>query len=245
MNPGLYSAATALNAGQLNQEVVAQNLAHMDVPGYRRRVVALSAFEQVYQQSLSEMTTPTGLGTQVSDVQTDFTAGAMQTTGRSLDVAIDGDGFFVVDGPDGALYTRKGVFQLTADGELVTTEGMPVRGTGGPLVMPATVAPSEIQIGRDGTIRAGGQDVGQLELATFADNRQLLPVGTTLFEAPAGTDPGDGEVTVHQGVREMSNVTPVEELVRMIVGLRHYEAAQRALTTLAESVGHNTNPQSG
>ena len=120
MLQGLYSSATGLSAAILNQEVVARNLAHIDVPGFRRSLVSYKTFEaQLQDASEADVLSP-HLGTQVNEVEIDFTPGRVRSTGRSLDLALNGDGFFVLDGPDGPLYTRNGVFHLDENGKLVS-----------------------------------------------------------------------------------------------------------------------------
>lgn len=240
MLPGLYSAATAMEAATVNQEVVAHNLAHVNVPGFRRSAISFSTFENALENELRDSQ---GLGTAVEEIQTDFTPGKIQTTGRQLDLALMGDGFFVLDGPAGPLYTRCGVFFRDAKGQLVNGEGLPVQGVSGPILLPPETAESQIAITADGYVTANGQPAGQLALVRFADPSQLVAVGTTSFQAPDGaaTQPYEGPVV--QGGRESSNVVAVEELIRMIAGLRHFEAAQRALRTIADTVEQKTNPR--
>ncbi len=240
MLPGLYSAATAMQAATVNQDVVAHNLAHVAVPGFRRSVISFSTFENALQD---ELRTSNRLGTAVEEIQTDFTPGKIQTTGRQLDLALMGDGFFVLDGPAGPMYTRCGVFFRDARGQLVNADGVPVQGTSGRIVVPPETAESQIVVTPDGTVIANGQPAGQLSLVRFADPAQLEAVGTTSFRAPDGvaTEPYEGAVV--QGGRESSNVVAVEELIRMIAGLRHFEAAQRALRTISDTVEQKTNPR--
>ncbi len=237
MISGLYNAASGLLASQANQETVAQNLAHVNVPGFRRQLLAFEAMSKFSPDEQLQ-------GTRTDQPTTDFTPGRMVYTGRPLDAAIQGDAFFVVQGDQGPLYTRNGAFHLNAKGELVTGDGRQVQGTGGPIVIPPEVSPLNLSIQPDGTVQFREFRYGQLKLASFADNQQLSRVGTTLFAAPPGVSPQDaGDASVMQGTREQANVTAVDELVRMIAGMRHYEASQKALTTLAEAISHNTNPQ--
>jgi flagellar basal body rod protein FlgG len=239
---GLYSAATGLNASERLHEVVAENLAHVSVPGYRANVLSFQTFESAMPAS-TEQPAPEGYGTLVEELTTDFSPGPVAHTGRTLDVAIGGEGFFVVQGPDGPLYTRNGVFFSSSNGRLVTADGLAVEGVGGPITLPAGTSPSEVGIGADGTVSLRGTAVGRLRIVRFEDNAALVRAGTTLFQAPGGVEPETANTSVMQGSRELANVSAVNELVRMIVGLRHYEAAQTALTTLDQAVGNNTNPE--
>jgi len=246
MLPGLYSAATALTAAEKNHETIARNLAHVDVSGYRRQIAIFEPFAaHGADTAAADNVPPGGVGTQVGSVRTDFTQGPLQATGRNLDLAITGDGYFVIEGPDGPLYTRNGTFHVDSEGRLVTADGRAVIGDGGSISFPAQTAPAQITFGRDGSIRADGADVGSLRLVSFADNQQLVPVGTTLFQAPPDLQPDPATGSVQQGAREASNVSAVDELVRMIVGMRHYEAAQQTLRALADALEQTTNTAAG
>ena len=238
---GLYSAATGMAAAQQNHEILAQNLANATVPGYRRRGVAFESFEQGLNELSNSQVSSDTLGTRPWKGFSGFEIGPVVYTGSPLDLAVDGDSFFVVQGPNGPLYTRNGTFKLSADGQLQTNDGLAVSGTNGPLTIPATAR--DIAVGQDGTVSADQVQVGQLQLSRFADPGQLVPAGTTLFEAPDGLQPLSQSGQVFQGYRENSNVQVVNEMVSMIVGMRHFEAAQRALRTLSESIQLNTRPQ--
>lgn len=236
---GLYSAATAIDAATLNQDVVARNLAHINVPGYRRTGLAFETFEN---SDLERFGNESNLGTGTAELHTDFTPGAFQKTGRPLDLAIRGDGFFEIDGTDGPLYTRNGAFHITNDGQLVTGDGLPVSGRNGPIVVPPETTPSQITIARDGSVLVSSTQVGQLNLVRFTDNQQLIQAGTTMFRAPPempAQEAGE-KVAIEQGSREMANVSAVEELVRLLAGLRYSEASQRALRTIGDIIAKRT-----
>jgi flagellar basal body rod protein FlgG len=242
MLSGLYSAATALSVAEHNQELIAHNLAHINVPGFRRSVVAIESFDNTLD-AYYNADSPLGHGSQIAEVATDFSPGNNVETGRKLDVAIIGDGFFTVQGPEGPLYTRNGGWQVTETGAIVTGTGMPVLAQDGPLALPDGLFSDQLLIAPDGAVSAGGQQIGQLRLVTFADLSQLVPAGTTLFTAPPEVIPQEGNVLVRQGAREQSNVSPVGELVQMIIAMRQHEAAQRVLHTIDQAIQQNTNPQ--
>ena len=244
MLPGLYSAASGISAAQFNHEIIARNLAHADVPGFRRQLAVFGELPEAEAATQEPAENQSGVGTQVESVQTDFTLGKVRTTGRPLDVALLNDGFFELEGPNGPLYTRNGVFHLSGDGTIVSADGLPVVGDGGPIVIPAGIQVSNISIGEDGTISAGRNQLGRITVATFEDNSQLETVGTTLFQAPGGVDAAAAEEPLlKQGARELSNVSAVNEMVRMIVGMRHHETSQRAMNAIADALSQNTNPQ--
>lgn len=238
---GLYSAASALDAASRHHEIVAQNLAHASMPGYRRLVVSFETFDQ----SLSRAFSGSGniLGTQVAAARAVFDPGDLQFTGNPLDLALRGDSFFVLEGPSGPVYTRNGVFQLGGQGELQNASGLPVSGSSGRITVPPGT--TQITVREDGAVLADKTEIGRLKLAQFKETSDLVPVGTTLFEAPRGVRPADGTGTVHQYYREGSNVQVVDELVQMIAGMRHYEASQRALRAMSDAVEQDTRPQAG
>jgi flagellar basal-body rod protein FlgF len=238
---GLYSAATALDVAQQNHEVIAHNLAHANVPGYRRRGVAFETFDQSLGRASSTQASSDIIGSRVSSVYHGFEAGPIHLTGNPLNVALEGDGFFVLQGRNGPLYTRNGSFKLGANGELQSSDGLPVRGTGGPIRVPPNTA--EIAIAADGTVSADNTAVGQLQVARFPDARELVRVGTTLFEAPAGVQPQAGTGQVRQGYLEGANVQVVNEMVAMIASSRRFESAQRALRALSQALQLSTRPQ--
>ena|SRR5438034_55603 len=239
---GLYSAATALNVADQNHEVVADNLAHLNVPGYRKHGVAFQTFDRALSDATGTNSSEGIKGTQVAKHYRNFETGPVEFTGNPLDVTVNGSSFFVIQGPNGPLYTRNGTFMLGPNGQLQTKDGRAVTGTGGGVI---TIPPSaaEIAIGKDGTISADGIRIGQLQLASFPDPNALVPVGTTLFAAANGVQPQTGTGTVQQGYREGANVKVVNEMVSMIAGMRHSESAQRALRSLSDTLQLSTRPQ--
>jgi flagellar basal-body rod protein FlgF len=238
---GIYNAATALEAAQQNQEVVSENLANATVPGYRRHGLVFEAVQQQVEATSKAPAGPDTLGTRMARDYSGFDAGPLQNTGSPFDLAIDGSGFFVLQGPNGPLYTRNGTFKINAEGQLQSQDGLPVNGVGGPLVIPPN-APN-ISVGSDGTVSAGKTQIGQIQIQSFTDPSQLVRAGTTLFTAPAGVQPQASTSLVYQGFREASNVQVVNEMVSMIAGMRHFEAAQHALRAQSETQELNTRPQ--
>jgi len=237
---GLYAAATGLQVASEQQDVTAHNLSHVSTPGYRQRGVTFETFDR----TLGRDDPPVGdiTGARVSGVFHDFRPGPLQQTGHPYDLALaEPDQLFTLDGPNGRLYTRSGAFRLDAQGRLVSQGGYPVRGEDGPITAPPEA--SRILIASDGTVTADGEPAGRIRPVRFADPRQLTAAGPTLYTAPPGTaaQPADGRVL--QGYREGSNVQPADAMVQMIVGARYYDAAQRSLRAIAESVQLNTRPQ--
>ncbi len=247
MLTGLYSAASAMDTAAQRHDVIANNLAHAQHPGYRRRVPVDGTFES---KLLGDAADPEAepplstLGTSSAGNIVDFTPGPFIQTGRSLDFAIQGDGFFVVEGPNGPLYTRNGVFTLDAEGQLVTADGLAVSGGSGPIQLPPETSLEQLRITRDGKLVEGTQELGEIRIVSFENPELLQAAGVSLFQAPDDVFPVDSEAFVVQGTREGSNVSPVLEMVRMIDGMRQYEAAANALKAITEAVQQNVNPAS-
>lgn len=244
MITGLYSAATAMDVAAERHEVAAENLANVQMPGFRRRMIPQSTFDMLLKAagqgkagvSPGEELTSPHLGTASQGVMYDFSQGSLKQTQRPLDLAITGDGFFNVNGPNGTLYTRNGSFYLNPDRQLVTIDQLPVMGTGGPITLPDTVNAESLRVTSDGRLFAGNTEVAQLELTRFENPAALEAAGATLFAALPDAGPQDAQVQVLQGFLETANVTSVDELVNLVAISREYEAAQKALNTIAESV---------
>lgn len=239
---GMYSAASALVVASEQQEVTAYNLANATSPGYRERGLVFETFDRI----LGRATEPTGDLTGARTVQAyhDFRPGPLQQTGHLYDLALgDPDRFFVVNGPNGPLYTRNGSFNRTADGRLVTPSGYALLGENGPITFPPDAL--QINIAGDGSIMVDGQPTGNVRVVRFANPQQLTAAGPTLYNAPpeAGVTAAPGRVL--QGFREGSNVQPADAMVRLIIGSRYYDAAQRSLRAISESIQLNTRPQQG
>ncbi len=245
----LWISKTGLDAQQTQMDVISNNLANVSTSGFKRtRAVFEDLLYQTMRQpgaqSSQQTQLPSGLqiGTGVRPVATEriFTQGNLQQTGNSKDVAIQGDGFFQVQMPDGTTaYTRDGSFQTDNQGQLVTSSGF--------LVQPVIVIPPDAQtltIGRDGTVSVTlpgttePTQVGELQLATFINPAGLESRGENLYveTAASGTAntnmPGtNGAGLLSQNYVETSNVNVVEELVNMIQTQRAYEINSKAITT--------------
>jgi flagellar basal-body rod protein FlgG len=167
----------------------------------------------------------------------DFSQGNFIETGRTLDVALCGKGFFVIETPQGPLYTRNGTFRLDENKQLVDLAGRIVAGQSGPVSIPDAVGLSQISVASDGTISGNDIAIGQLKLVDFGDNEQkLVPVGLNCYQAPVNVEPEDAEkLIVKQGFQEGSNVQMVEELVDMIMVSRLYEANMKLLSKSGET----------
>jgi len=258
MMRSLSIAKTGLEAQQTQLDAITHNLANVGTNGYKK---SRAVFEDLMYQNIrqaggptsQETQLPTGLqlGSGVRPVATsrDFSQGSLTQTGNQLDLAINGQGFFQVQMPDGsAAYTRDGSFQVNAQGELVTSAGYAVN--------PGITVPANAQtitVGKDGTVSATvpgnavPQQIGQLQLANFTNPAGLEPRGGNLYTetaasgAPqAGNAGANGLGAINQGMVEGSNVNVVEELVAMIQTQRAYEINSKAIQTSDQMLGRLT-----
>ncbi len=212
---------------QRRMDVTANNLANVATTGFKADELL---FEEVEDTAASAEESPTDI-VFVRDIGMlhRMEQGPVAMTGNPFDVALEGDGFFMVEGPGGRpLYTRDGAFTLTGEGRLVTSEGRAVLSSGGaPIVLdPQGETPS---IGRDGAIRVAGIEAGRIGTAAFAASGALSKVGDNLWDAQ-GQTPGAFEGVVVQGALEGSNVRPVTELTRLIEISRAYQSAAKIVS---------------
>jgi flagellar basal-body rod protein FlgF len=240
MNDPIQTTALSMAAIGDRYETTAHNLANSSTVGYKRRGSAAMIAEATTAGSgkaASESRTSDGSGKLATKSFIDFSQGALIQTGRSLDAALHGPGFYVLDTPQGELYTRDGVFRTNSTGQLVDSEGRTVQGDGGPLTIPNVASSLSVNIGTDGRIMVGNQTVGKLRVVEFQNTAALTPVGQNAFRASAQAEPAAATKTqVQQGFQEASNVSPVEELVNLITCTRMYEATLKNITVQEEKM---------
>ncbi len=174
---------------------------------------------------------------------TDFTPGAVRETGRPLDVALEGDGFLVVQTPRGERYMRAGNLTLDASGQLVTQQGDLVVGQSGPITIPQ----GDVTIGEDGTISVKGQQVDQLKVVRFDNpHAALVKEGASLFIATGNGRPLEANSTrITQGSLEMSNVNSVSEMVAMMQNSREFESLQKSIMMMMSDIGRKVSSELG
>jgi flagellar basal-body rod protein FlgG len=258
VNAALWAAKTGLDAQQTEMAVISNNLANVNTTGFKED---RAVFEDLLYQNQTQVgadtsqttQSPSGLsigtGVQVVSTEKEYSQGSLTQTGNPLDVAIQGQGFFQIQMPDGTLaYTRDGTFQTNAQGQLVTSSGY--------IVQPGITVPQGAQsvtIGTDGTVtvllpgQSAPTQVGQLQLANFINPAGLQPIGQNLLVQSAasgspqtGTPGISGLGTVAQGELESSNVNVVEELVNMIQTQRAYEMNSKAISTVDQMLQYAT-----
>ena len=249
MMRSLYIAKTGMEAQQTQLDAISHNLANASTNGYKK---SHAVFEDLMYQNLRQAgsnateqdTLPTGLqlglGTRAVATSRNFTQGTLTQSGNPLDVAVNGQGFFQLQMPDGTTgYTRDGSFQVNAQGTIVTNNGLTVQPG---ITVPANAV--SVSIGADGTVsatlptQAAPQVVGKLGLANFVNPAGLDPKGQNIYAETAasgtptaGTAGLNGLGVIQQGFTEGSNVNVVEELVGMIQTQRAYELNSKAIKT--------------
>lgn len=255
----LYTAASGMNAQQANMDNVAHNLANVNTTGFKKSRVEFE--DLMYQETRAAGSSASssteapvglevGLGTRAVATSRNFSSGNLRQTSGPLDMAIEGEGFFQISLPNGTTaYSRAGTFHRDAQGLIVTNEGYALQPN-------ITVPPNatSISISKDGIVSAqipgqtASQNLGTIELASFANSAGLRPQGGNLFTATSASgDPetgapgSDARGTLAQGFVEDSNVSVVEEMVNMIIGQRAYEANSRVIKAADEMLQQVNN----
>ena len=255
----LWTSTTGMSAQTMNMDVIANNLANVSTTGFKK---SRADFQDLLYQIMKVPGSPTsadtksptgiqvGLGVKTGSVTKIFTEGDIVQTGNTLDVAIEGAGFFQVTTPDGnTAYTRAGNLKLDGDGRLTTSDGYPIQ--------PEIVIPEdarEITISETGVVSAivgadtTSTELGNLELADFVNESGLLAIGRNLFReteasgtATLSTPGSNGVGTLLQGYIENSNVNLVEEMAHMITSQRAFEINSKVITTSDEMMQTTTN----
>ncbi|MEC4678009.1 MAG: flagellar basal-body rod protein FlgF [Nitrospirota bacterium] len=247
----IYPVLSGALAQEKRLELITNNLANVSTSGFKKDIAVFEGLTPLsrdaagtnvqFQARLLGSDSTFGL---LKTVETDFSAGAIQITDEPLDLAIQGEGFFAVQSPEGVRYTRNGHFTLDSGRQLVTTSGYPVLGSGGPISFP----PGIVTIDSSGNISVRGSEAGATIIAvdilpvyTVSNPNNLKKVGGSLFKVVNGTAVPSIEGQIQQGALEGSNVNPVEEMVAMISVMRHYEAAQKAIQTADDIAGKAAN----
>ena len=257
----LFTAATGMQAQQINLDTVANNLANVNTTGFKRNRVD---FQDLLYQTLRAPGTrvtagaevPTGIqvghGTRPVATQKIWTQGNFQQTENPLDLVIEGDGFFQLARPDGTIaYTRAGTFKRDSQGQIVNSDGL--------VLQPALTLPTDttsVTIGADGTVSVltsnatTPSQLGQIELARFMNAAGLNAIGKNLFTATQASGTATTGVpgllglgTLGQGFLESSNVSVVEEMVQMIAAQRAFEANSKAIKSADEMLAISNNVQ--
>ncbi len=239
MNSGIYGAVSG-SLGSVNKlDVLANNLANVNTPGYKKDRIR---FESVLAAAGNQMSADgiTDAPVLVEErYAVDFTAGEMKHTGNTFDLALDGDGFFTVKTPEGTAYTRQGNFRIDANGMLVTADGYQVLSGGSPIVING----SSVAFDPQGKIFVEGVESGTIDVVDFPKPYDLRKIGSALFlpNSQAAVPQPARETKIVQGQLEGSNVNAIEEMVRLIEATRSSESCQRLIQNYDTIIGKAVN----
>lgn len=250
---GWYTAASGMNAQQKRLDAVSNNLANVDTTSYKRDVTVSKNFPELLLRRMNDdgvyknpfgsadaapIIGKVGLGVELNELFTDFEQGSLKQTEAPSDFALEGEGFFSVETPNGERYTRNGNFSVGVEGFLETKEGFPVLGENGRIFL----QDMEYTVNKDGEVyarpitddEADSVLLDRLKLITFENPRYITKQGSSLYKDSAVSGPavpaeGDERPIVRQGFIEASNVNVVNEMVQMIEINRAYEANQKTV----------------
>ena len=242
MSGGMYLAAAGALVQQLRLEVLANNVANISTNGYK-------GDQSIFR--IPEETEPQTFETSIEGIQSlspyappfstviDFSQGAIRQTGNPLDVALNGNGFFSIQTPDGVQYTRQGSFTLNTEGVLVTPDGYPVLGEGGEI----SLEEGTVEIDMEGGVYVDGDEVGRLQITDFSNTETLKKAGNGRFTASDGSISGEHpeNTTLSQGYLETANVNPVRAMTEMIETSRAFEAYQKVIQSADEATSKSIN----
>ncbi len=263
MSKGIYTAVSGAMAQTARLDTIANNLANVNTPGFKRDGQLFREYLTSYEKEPGTITVPRIPASIESfyDVQggdksyveavgtyTDFSQGALKSTGNQLDFAIEGDGFFEVLTPQGVRLTRVGSFTLDGEGRLVTKQGFPVLREGAPGEDPAgreiRLTNANVAITPSGEIAEGGEVLGRLSVVTVEDKDALQKIGNSLFALKDNMEPqvvAAAGFSLHQGYIESSNVNPVREMTDMIMTTRVFESTQKGIQAYDQMMGKAVN----
>lgn len=217
--------SSSINALMREFETITHNMANVNTAGFKRRCNAFSQSLEAQQTGAGTETYSPGNIELISAI--DFSQGNASDTGRSLDFALHGKGFFVIETPNGPLYTRNGIFLRNQNGQITDVQGRIVAGEGGPITIPDDVGIAQVTVSSDGSLSVGGTTIGKFQLVDFEDNEdKLVPAGSNCYLMPdKNIHPVAAEnVVVKQFCQEVSNVKIIDELVNLMMVSRLYEA---------------------
>lgn len=257
MDDALYIAATGMQAHQRSVETIANNLANMSTPGYKKSRVNFA--DMVYRNlapSVSGLDQPNaapawaGTGVTIASLAKVYSQGEVKQTGRPMDVAINGEGFIEANAEDGSLvYGRGGTLSVDKDGMLCLADGYPIR----PAIHVGTDA-AAISIAHDGTVQVNPRDgstpfeAGRIDLVRFADQSGLVGLGNNLYRASEQSGDAipyrtgeDGVGTLAQGYVESSNVNLAEEMINLTIAQRAYESSVKVIQAADEMLAMSNN----
>lgn len=250
MIQGLYAAANGMLAVESRQAVIANNIANVGTPGFKRQFAVQRGYHQGYSLDgrrpiyFDRMIAPGG-GIRTTETFSDYGNGVTLGTSNPLDVALSGPGFLRVETAAGERYTRNGRLSMTEEGTLVTTSGETVLNTSGGTI---DVSGGEVEFDAQGNVYVNGESRGQLGIVEFADPHVLTREGYTLYRAPEGLAeeaiPAVETIVLPQTI-ENSNVQLPVEMIGMTTALRAYAANQQVIQAINETASRMINQVGG
>lgn len=250
MISGLYTAASGMIAVEQRQDIIANNLANIATPGFKRlQPVQLGFYDVFSNEALHPVhfnaeAAPAG-GVKGVEAFTNLSAGSLRMTEDPLSLAVTGPGYVAVDTAGGERYTRNGQFTIDADGHLATAEGQKVASVTG---VPIEIDGESVSVTQEGNVLVDGLESGQIRLVEFEKPERLEREGNNLYRASDEVleqSAAAADTILAQGALELSNVQLPVELTSMTLGMRAYEANQRVIRAIDETVGRLIEHASG
>lgn len=230
MIESIYNNAASLTSLLKWQETLSQNLSSSQVAGFKRQVFSVEGQDGASQGTEEKGAANRTMGMPKGVTSTDLQPGAIRSTDKPTDFAIGGPGYFQMQGPNGNYYTRNGEFHLNHENTLVNNLGHPVLGSGGPIQVDPEEGP--LSVSRDGTISQGELVLGNLSLFQFPNENEDLRAISGGFLPKDGVNPTPVETpSIVQGAIENSNVSPMNEMINLIMVSNAYAASQKVITT--------------
>ncbi|MDX9730603.1 MAG: flagellar basal-body rod protein FlgF [Bdellovibrionales bacterium] len=256
MSKGIFTAVSGAMAQSARLDTVANNLANVNTPGFKRDSQVFREYLTSYNKEPGTIEVPRVPASiesfyamnggdksyvDIDGTSSDFSQGTLKTTGNTLDLAIEGEGFFEVATPEGLRFTRSGNFSVDGEGRLVTKQGFPVQRQGGGEFQ---FAGADVNISANGEVFEAGQSLGFLSLVTVENKDALLKQGANLFALKenygAQSEPA-ASAKIHQGFLEGSNVNIIREMTDMIAATRTFESTQKAIQAYDQMNGKVVN----
>lgn len=250
MTRGIEAAAAGMTSILLQHDIIANNMANVNTPGFKQGIATFKNFEEVLVNQIDAKKgyTQNQIGSlssgSILDMSTvDFKQGSLKSTGNALDFAISGQGFFTVMTPQGEAYTRNGSFIRGQNGQLTTNEGYPVMGENGIISLNVNDNQlKDIKVDSNGQVQLNGQVIDNLKIVEFKNPNTVNQLGNSLYKATPGNNPVKAtNYEVNQGAIESSNANMVESMVNSITGMRTYETLGKVIETshrsLSKTVG--------
>lgn len=230
MNRALDIAAQGMNVLAQKHEIIANNLANVNTAGFKRELMPSRSFASIFDEQLGLV----GGGVSAQKPVIKGGQGAITQTGNPLNVAISGEGYFVVQNGDQEAYTRSGSFNINAEGDLVNSSGLQILGEGGPINLPD----GQVSFNEEGDVMVDGRVVDTLRMITVTDNEAIDKIGNNLFTVSddEALGPKSEETMTLWKNLESSDVQAVEEMVQMIEVMRSFEANQKIIKSVDETL---------